>query len=268
MLDPERSGPGRDGRIGPRERSGVDVDFAPAARRFVHPRRWPAWRVSWRLPRWATGFLAAAWAGPLAGPVAAAPVPGRVVAWGYDHSHQTDVPAAAQSGVTMVAGGCNHSLALKSNGSVIAWGDDTFHQTEVPAAAQSGVVAVSAGCEHSLALKSNGQIVAWGDNTYGQLNVPSLPAGRKWIAIGAGERHSVGVANGGVANQVYAWGDDTYLQTEAPISIYKGQPVTLPNSIDVDAGEYDSIALNKNGTVAVWGGPPASLGASRQASPR
>ncbi len=91
--------------------------------------------------------------------------------------------------------------------------------------------------------------------------MPSLPAGRRWIAIGAGERHSTGVANGGVANQVYAWGDDTYLQTEAPISVYKGQSITLPNSHDVDAGEYDSIALNKNGTVAVWGGPPASLGA-------
>ncbi len=111
-----------------------------------------------------TGFVASAWAGPLAGPLAAAPVGGRVVAWGYDHSDQTDVPDSAQAGVIMVAGGCNHSLALKSNGSVIAWGDDTYHQTDVPAAAQSGVIAISAGCNHSLALRSNGQIVAWGDN--------------------------------------------------------------------------------------------------------
>jgi hypothetical protein len=208
----------------------------------------------------ATGFLAVAWSGPLARPVAAAIVPGEVVGWGYDHSHQIDIPAEAQSGVIQVAGGCNHSLALKSNGKVIAWGDDTFHQTEVPEAAQSGVVAVSAGCEHSLALKSNGQIVAWGDNTYGQSTVPSLPAGRKWIAIGAGERHSVGVTSGGAANEVHAWGDDSNLQTEAPVYMYHGLPITLPNTKDVEAGQYESIALNKDGTVKVWGGGPASLG--------
>jgi hypothetical protein len=208
----------------------------------------------------ATAFLAVAWSGPLAGPVAAATVPGTVVGWGYNHSHQIDIPDEAQSGVIQVAAGCNHSLALKSNGKVIAWGDDTFGQTEVPVAAQSGVIAVSAGCEHSLALKSNGQIVAWGDSSNGKTTVPSLPAGRKWIAIGAGENHSVGADSGGAANEVRAWGDDSHMQLEVPIYMYHGVPVPLPNTNDVEAGQYQSIALNKDGTVKVWGGGPASLG--------
>jgi len=70
----------------------------------------------------------------------------------------------------------------------------------------------------------------------------------------------VGVANGGVGQPGLRLGRRHVPPDGAPITIYNGQPVTLPNSVDVDAGEYDSIALNKNGTVAIWGGPPASLG--------
>jgi alpha-tubulin suppressor-like RCC1 family protein len=50
---------------------------------------------------------------------------GSVVAWGCGRDTnfgQCAVPPAASSGVTAIAAGLFHSLALKQDGSVIAWG--------------------------------------------------------------------------------------------------------------------------------------------------
>ena len=228
----------------------------------------------------ALGGLSFAWAVPAAAPAAALTVvPGRVVGWGYNASHQIDIPAEAQSGVTRVAGGCNHSLALKG-GKVIAWGDNTFLQTSVPAAAQSGVTAISAGCEFSLALKSDGTIVAWGDDSVGQTDVPSLLAGYKWFAIGAGNRSSIGLASNGTSQLLFRWGNgpgviaspplvsdgesaqDAYVLLKkdgtvqvngtSPASLLT-PPVGLTSVTAIDAGWTHALALKSNGTVVAWG---------------
>jgi len=222
---------------------------------------------------------------PLAGPVAAATPAGEVVGWGYNGAHQIDIPDEAKSGATQVAGGCNHSLALKSSGKVVAWGDDTFHQTEVPPGAQSGVIAISAGCEHSLALKSNGTIVAWGDDTYHQTEVPPAPAGFKWFAVGAGEHGSVALAaNTATSSAVmYGWGDGgtvwwtmavaygvkdvedgqtalIYLQKDATVAVSGSGPASvlavppgLSEVVAVDIGREHALVLESNGTVVAWG---------------
>jgi hypothetical protein len=198
----------------------------------------------------ALGGLSFAWAVPLAPPAAGAltVVPGRVVGWGYNAQHQVDIPAEAQSGVTRVAGGCGHSVALKS-GKVIAWGDDTLHQTEVPAAAQSGVTAISAGCQFTLALKSNGTVVGWGDNSVHQIDIPTLSSGWKWFAIGAGDFASIGLASDGANELLFRWGN-------------------VPNVIagstaaDGESGQNAYVVLKKDGTVQTGGTGPASLLAS------
>src|SRR5450759_3640574 len=96
--------------------------------------------------------LLAVWAGPLAAPVAAITPPRPVVAWGYNTYGQTTIPVGL-SGVTAIAAGTAHSLALKSNGTVVAWGDNSFGQTSIPAALQgpttAHVTAISAGFNHS-----------------------------------------------------------------------------------------------------------------------
>ena len=77
---------------------------------------------------------------------------GSVVAWGDNDFGQTTVPFAAQSGVTAIATGDYHTVALKHDGSVVAWGDNGYDygQTTVPVAAQSGVTAIAAGYGLSL----------------------------------------------------------------------------------------------------------------------
>jgi hypothetical protein len=55
------------------------------------------------------------------------------------------------SGVTAIAAGGGHSLALKTDGTVVGWGHDGDGQATVPAGL-TGVTAIAAGYYHSLAL--------------------------------------------------------------------------------------------------------------------
>jgi Regulator of chromosome condensation (RCC1) repeat/PASTA domain len=97
------------------------------------------------------------------------------------------------SGVTAVAAGYYHSLALKSDGTVVVWGCGQVYdygQCTVPSGL-SGVTAVGGGYSHSLALKSDGTVVTWGCGNYdsGQCDVPSGLA--RVSAVAAGFYHSL-----------------------------------------------------------------------------
>jgi hypothetical protein len=75
---------------------------------------------------------------------------GLVAGWGRTDGGQT-TPPAGLSGVTAIAAGGDHSLALKSNGTVVAWGSNDVGQTDVPAGL-SGVIGIAGGAMHTLAL--------------------------------------------------------------------------------------------------------------------
>lgn len=128
---------------------------------------------------------------------------GNVWAWGEDaggqlgcnstkdKSHPVQVHGPGNvgylNGVTGVAAGWHHSLAVTDDGSVWSWGDGWYGQlgvnsnndkstpVQVHGAGNvghlSGVTDIGAGDYHSLAVTSDGSVWAWGDNSYGQLGI-------------------------------------------------------------------------------------------------
>ena len=90
-------------------------------------------------------------------------------------------------GVTQVAAGWHHSLAVRNDGSLWSWGDgwygqlgvnsnnDKYTPVQVHGAGNVGhlsdVTNVDAGDYHSLAVTADGSVWAWGDNSYGQLGI-------------------------------------------------------------------------------------------------
>ena len=199
---------------------------------------------------------------------------GSVAAWGYNSAGQTVVPSSALADVIAIAGGGNHSLALKSDGSVVAWGWNSAGQTNVPfglapataiaagglhslalladgtvavwgsqpqpPAGLSGVVAIAAGASHSLALKSDGRVVGWGDNSYNETDVPASVSNA--VAIAAGSHFSVALCSNGT---LVAWGEGSWNKTSVPSSAV--------NVIAIAAGADHVLALKRDGSLVAWG---------------
>jgi hypothetical protein len=78
---------------------------------------------------------------------------GSVVAWGYNHDGQCNVPLPNTAFVA-VAAGAWHSLGLKADGSLVACGWNDYGQCNVPSP-NTGFVAVAAGADHGLGLKGH-----------------------------------------------------------------------------------------------------------------
>jgi alpha-tubulin suppressor-like RCC1 family protein len=89
---------------------------------------------------------------------------GTVVTWPWDNPGVfKSVPGAV--GITAIAAGDGHTLALRRDGTVMAWTcsgclNDAGAATVPPGL--SNVIAVAADGDSSFALKSDGSIVAWG----------------------------------------------------------------------------------------------------------
>jgi hypothetical protein len=119
---------------------------------------------------------------------------GKAYAWGLGSDGQLGdglfssaaVPIAVtglSAGVTAIAAGADHSLALLSGGTVDAWGDDSNGQlgnasttnidTPVAIGGLTAVRQIAAGNLYSLALNRTGQAYAWGQNNDGQLGIGS-----------------------------------------------------------------------------------------------
>ena len=166
-----------------------------------------------------------------------APTP-RVVRWGYDGGGQPDAPAGL-TGVTALAAGSGHGLALKDDGTVVGWGDDRYGQADVPVGL-TGVTAVAAGQSSSLAVKGDGTVVGWGYDRNGETNVPVGLIGV--TAVAAGYFHSLALKSDGT---VVGWGDDRFGQTDVPAG--------LTGVTAIAAGGTESLALKGDGTVVAWG---------------
>ena len=193
----------------------------------------------------------------------------------------------ADKTVVSVSAGEFHSLALCSDGTVAAWGDNRYGNlgnnstidSSVPVlVTRSGVLAgktlvsVAAGRAHSLALCSDGTVATWGGNDSGQLGNnttigSSLPvlvtqsgvlAGRTVVSMAAGYDHSLALCSDGT---LVAWGHNSDGQlgnnstssSAIPVSVKQSGVLADKTVVSVSAGEFHSLALCSDGTVAAWG---------------
>jgi hypothetical protein len=157
---------------------------------------------------------------------------GTVYTWGRNHFGElgdgtttdrfTPVLVPNLSGITQIAQGDWHMLAVGAGGVVWAWGfnDDgqlgdgttTNRTSPVQVPVLTGITQVAAGSDHSLALRFDGTVLSWGANDYGQL------------------------------------GTGTTVSRSAP-----GPAPGVSGIIQVAAGDHVSYALRSDGTLLAWG---------------
>jgi alpha-tubulin suppressor-like RCC1 family protein len=173
-----------------------------------------------------------------------------------------------------VAGGDQHSLALKRDGTVWAWGlnangqlgNGTTTNSTVPVAVSglANVVAISAGGNFSLALKGDGTVWAWGSNLFDQLGdngvtflTATLPVRvfglTNITAISAGYAHSIARRGDGA---VFTWGQNLQGQLGDGTTAERIAPVQVPGvsgAVAVSTGVYNTHAILGDGRVFAWG---------------
>jgi alpha-tubulin suppressor-like RCC1 family protein len=180
---------------------------------------------------------------------------------------------------SQIAGGWDHTLAIKSDGTLWAWGLNGVGQlgdgtsitryTPVQIGTDNTWISVTAGYVHTIALKSSGTLWAWGQNSIGQLGDATttnrispvqIGTDNTWISVKSGRFHSLALKEDGT---LWAWGWNNYGQlgysTIETCGIY-GYCSTSPAQIGVDSdwvsiatGGYHSIALKSDGTLWTWG---------------
>ena len=184
---------------------------------------------------------------------------------------RTPVLLPTLKGITQIACGADHALALNSSGHVYAWGNGqqnqlgrriverTKTQTVMPSRVslpRKKIIALGCGSYHSFAIDSHGGLWAWGLNSYGEAGIPigndeevshfvTLPQKVKSIeekdmkAVQGGSHHSVGVTTSG---ECLVWGrvdvgqcgvDVKTLPEEAVIKDIRGNPriLSIPTAV-------------------------------------
>ena len=83
-----------------------------------------------------------------------------------------------------------------------------------------------------------GEVYGWGRDDYGQA---TPPVGEDYIALAAGELHSLVLKSDG---SIVGWGNDYYDQATPPAGT---------NFVAITACLYHSLALKSDGSIVGWG---------------
>lgn len=193
------------------------------------------------------------------------------------HEYCNPAPEAVPglSGVTAVAAGGDHSLALLNTGKLMGWGDNYFGElgdgttesSDVPVAAGSGltnVQAIATSYQLSFALTNSGQVFAWGSNKHGSLGAGENPCPgweicRTPVAVsGVTSAKAIAPTIAALSSgTVVDWGPNregelgdgaTNEGSSVPVTV-KG----LSTATAVADGADFNEALLANGTVWAWG---------------
>ena len=198
-----------------------------------------------------------------------------------------DMSALAGKTVIAIEGMESYLLALTADGKLFAWGQNRYGQlgdgtttervTPVPvdmsgALAGKSVTFMAAGFSHSLAVTSDGQLFGWGVNFNGELGdgtttdrLTAVPlsttgplAGKRVVALAAGQDHSLAVTSDGL---LFAWGyngdgevgDGTIINRTTPVQLTASGPLAGKRITDVAATYLTSLALTDDGQLYSWG---------------
>ena len=172
---------------------------------------------------------------------------------------------------TTIAGGCSHSLALRSDGTLWAWGwnmygelglGDTVDRTGPTQVGTSTNWTTIDAWACSLGIKSDGTLWAWGQNSFGQLGLgdktnrtspTQVGTSTNWTTIAAGGGHSLALRSDGT---LWASGYNYYGELGLGDNTTRTSPTqvgTSTNWTTIAAGDEFSLALRSDGTFWAWG---------------
>ncbi|CAG7635053.1 S-layer homology domain-containing protein [Paenibacillus allorhizosphaerae] len=229
---------------------------------------------------------------------------GSVFAWGSDTTgqlgnsygyHYINVAANPKvvtglRGITAIAAGNTHAMAMSKDGDLYTWGGNQFGQLGIgntdnklifsKIAGFEHTTLIGSGAFHAMAMKADGSVWTWGSNVMGQLgdgsttnrttpvmlprfslivNKTDIPESTLSYSnsitpfpIAAGDGFTAVIKDG----QVWTWGENTFGQLGIGSSVFKNtpQPVSsLPDSVLLSAKLAQAAALQKDGTVRAWG---------------
>ncbi len=171
-----------------------------------------------------------------------------------------------------VAGGIDHTIAIKPNGTLWAWGfngggqlgDGTTTEENVPGqiGTDSNWKIIAAGGNSSFAIKTDGSLWAWGDNFWGQLGVGSsgnkiltpvqIGTDNSWQSVSAGRTFTLAIKTDG---SLWAWGNNLsgQLGNQAGAAFSPARVGVATDWKLVSAGGNHTIAIKTDGTLWTWG---------------
>ena len=199
-------------------------------------------------------------------------------------SAMAPVRVTGLEGITQIAVGGNHSLALTGDGHVMAWGSNRSGElgvgtrvigwTPVTVTGLDGVVGIAAGtaASHGVsgAVRRDGTVWMWGSGASAGMAVgqgalsPDDAGGRNLLPLqvkGIADAQQLAIGGGNVAalladGSLRMWGHNGYgeMGTATPGS-YATRPVkpAIANVVAVYLGPLRSRAVLKDGTFWIWG---------------
>jgi alpha-tubulin suppressor-like RCC1 family protein len=174
-----------------------------------------------------------------------------------------------------VAGGYNHTAAIKTDGTLWTWGnngsgqlgDNTTSTRSSPVTTAGGGTnwrQVAGGGNHTAAIKTDGTLWTWGVNSLGQLGdnttstrsspVTTAGGGTNWRQVAGGYNHTAAIKTDGT---LWTWGYNPSGQLGDNTTSTRSSPVTTvaggTNWRQVACGDDHTAAIKTDGTLWTWG---------------